>query len=170
MPTLNLGVIDIPYATPSSYRKPPSAKYVLGAAKRGKVTAPRYQGNQHTTGDVAEILEAKYHPMEIFFELHREQIVDVLEGSIAGALENVLAGAPTNLSGTAEAESSIETMFKRFLSNKEMDGLGVKGIPTAAALAGVSHRFAHPYAKRPSRPSLIDTGLYQANAKVWVES
>lgn len=173
MPKLVLGVIDLPYATPSYtpiYTPTKSPKALLGAAKRGKISAPRYAGNQKTTGDVATILEDKYHIEEVFFELHRNQIVGALETSLSGALENLLAGAPATISGTAEGESKIETMFKQYLSNREMDALGVKGVPTKAAQKGVSHRFLHPYAKRPPRPSFIDTGLMQANFRAWVEN
>jgi hypothetical protein len=169
VPVLNLGIIDIPYAA-QNYATPKSPKAMLGAAKRGKVSAPKYQGNQRTTGDVAEILEKRYAIMDTFFDLHKNDIVGALEGSLAGALENVLAGGPGTMSATAEGESAIETMFKQFLSNREMDALGIKGIPTKAAREGVSHRFKHPYARRPERPSFIDTGLYQSNFKAWVEN
>jgi hypothetical protein len=36
-------------------------------------------------------------------------------------------------------------------------------------MRGVNHRFMHPYARRPSRPSFIDTGLYVANFTAWVD-
>ena len=107
---LHLGVLDVPY-------------------KQGSNSSPE------TTGDVAEILENRYHPIEIFYEEH----------------------------------ANIETRFRHFLSQKEMDSLGVPGVPTKAALAGVSHRFKHPYAKRAPRPSFIDTGLYEASFRAWVE-
>ncbi len=63
--TLHLGVIDIPYSDASYTAAPKGRK--IGRARRGKITAPPPQSNHKTTGDVAEILEAKYHIMETFF-------------------------------------------------------------------------------------------------------
>lgn len=140
MPVLHLGVVDVPYA-----------------AAKGK-----------TTGDIAEILEAKYHVMEVFAEeLGGDAIASALEHSVRNAVENVMMGSNSaGLNLTAEGEQEIEAAFRLFLSQQEMDGLQ-PGVPTKAALAGVSHRFAHPYAKRGARPSFIDTGLYESSMKVW---
>jgi hypothetical protein len=163
---IHLGVVDIPYAD-ASYEKPHSPKARLGRVKRGKIDAPRTPSNQQTTGDVAEVLEAKYHVMEVFADLHEDVIVSAFEESLGDALQSLIQGAPPTMSFSAAAESAIEDRFRQFLSNREMDETATPGVPTKAARDGVSHRFAHPYAKRPSRPSFIDTGLMQANFKVW---
>jgi hypothetical protein len=139
MPVLHLGVIDQPYST------------------GGK-----------TTGDVAEILEGKYEVMGHFADKHEQDIANDLENSLEGVLENLLLGAPPAQNAFAQAESAIENRFKQFLSLKEMDSLGVSGVPTAAALAGKSKRFKSGRGPKP-RPSFIDTGLYQANFKSWVD-
>jgi len=166
--TLHLGVIEQPYSD-ASYDKPRSAKALLGAAKRGKISAPAPQTNGRTTGDIAEILEEKYHIMEIFSELHEDLIVQAVADGMEGAIQNIAAGQPGVISLTSEAESEIEMRFRQFLSNREMDGTATSGVPTKAGRDGVSHRFLHPYAKRGSRPSFIDTGLYQANFKAWTD-
>ena len=163
MLTLHLGVIDIPYSDASYTAAPKDRK--IGRARRGKITAPAPQSNHKTTGDVAEILEAKYHIMETFFETHEDAISGLLEKSVEGALQNLLAG-PGTLNATAEGESDIAKAFQDFIEQRGMDGL-VDGVPTKAAQRGVSHRFLHPYAKRPSRPSFVDTGLYVANFAAW---
>ena len=143
MPILHLGVTEIPYS---------------GA-----------QGT--TTGDVAEILEAKYSIMETFVEtLGREAIAKSLERSVQNAVENVLMGSNSAaFAMTAEAEGEIEAAFKAFLTQQDMDGR-VAGVPTAAALKGVNHRLKHPNSKdNPERPSFVDTGLYLASMKVWTD-
>jgi hypothetical protein len=162
--TLHLGVIEVPYSD-ASYAAAPKGKR-LGRAKRGNPAAPR-GSNQQTTGDVAQLLEDKYHIMETFFELHENDIAGMFERSAEGALQNLMAGAPGTISITAEAESEIEARFRQFLSNREMDATGTAGVPTRAARLGVSHRFLHPYARRSSRPSFIDTSLYVSNFHVW---
>lgn len=153
MTVLHLGVADIPYTEAA----PP--------VKRGR--KPRKMAATQTTGDVAEILESKYHIMQIFFEQHQRDITGLMADSMTGALENMLSGAPARVSPHNEGASQIETMFKKFLSNREMDALGYPGVPTEAALMGISHRFK---GKRGSpRPSFIDSGQFESSFKAWVD-
>ena len=142
MTTLHLGVLDAAYTT-----------------------------GDKTTGDVAEILEDKYRIMGNFFDAHQGDIVSALEESIGDSLDNLLMGAPPGGNATAAAAADIETLFHRFISTGEMEtGEFVEGVPTQAALKGVNHRLAHPYAKgNPRRPSFRDTGLYEASFKAWID-
>ncbi len=110
--------------------------------------------------------------MEVFAEdVGGEAIGEALAHSVAGAIENLVSGAPATISPTGEAESEIESAFRHFIVQEEMAGLGVPGVPTAAALKGINHRLRHPYAKsNPRRPSFVDTGLMLANFKAWVDA
>lgn len=138
---LSLGVVDIPYAD-----------------EEGK-----------TTGDVAEILEAEYGIMQYFFDSHKDDIIRELEKGLQGQIENLMLGAPVSDDVFAESMSAVEAMFRQFLTLEEMN-YKVYGVPTIASRKGVNHRFKHPYAKaNPSRPSFIDTGLFQASFKSWIE-
>ena len=164
---LHLGVVEVLYAN-SSYAKP-KKKERVGDARKGNPEAEHSSGGVVSTGDVAEILEDHYHVMENFIAIvGGDMIRAAIEHSVAGAIENVILGGPVSISPSAEAMSEIESAFKHFLSQQEMDGVQ-SGVPTQAALDGVSHRFKHPHAKRPPRPSFIDTGLYQANFHAWVD-
>jgi hypothetical protein len=129
-----------------------------------------------TTGDVAEILEEKYHVMTVFFEYRKKQIARDLEKGLAGALESVLMGGPISGSAFGAACSQIEDRFKTDLAGRQFDARGIPGVPTAASggtsrrQGGINHRLAHPYKNsNPARPSFIDTGLYSASFKVWVD-
>lgn len=139
MPVLHLGVIDVPYAR-----------------RGGK-----------TTGDVAEILEAKYHVMEMFYQQNEVFVAKSLEKSVAGTLESLLLGAPLSIDAFGAGTSRIEDRFKQFLSRREIERLSYPGVPTQAALKGVSHRLKGKRSGR-RRPSFIDTGLYQSSFKAWV--
>lgn len=153
---MHLGVIDVPYGAA------PKAK------KKGK--SKLKSTPSMTTGDVAEILEAKYHPMEVFFTVEEKKITRALENSLEGALETILMGGPPSLDPLGGAMSTIEDMFKRFITEKKMDSLGYPGVPTKASLAGVNHRLLHPFAKNnPRRPSFVDTGAYVGAFKAWVD-
>lgn len=165
---LHLGVIDVAYV-----ENEPPAKRKARLAKNAKrpLAKPKHANAEHkTTGDVATILEAKYGVMEAFFENKEVEIVGLLENGLRDAFENVLVGGPVELDPFAEGCSTIEEKFREFLSSREAEHVGIEGTPTAAALAGVNHRKKHPYAKANARrPSFIDTGLYQASMKSWVD-
>ena len=137
MTVLRLGVVDVPYSN-------------------GKTT----------TGDVAEILEDKYGIMSYFWEVNQHKIVLEIENGLNSVLENVLLGAPPPTDPFLQGAAQIEKMFAEFLSSKQMDGK-IGGVPTAASLKGISHRFKNK--KGSVRPSFIDTGLYETSFKAWVD-
>lgn len=135
MITLHFGVIDIPY-------------------EEGKAT----------TGDVAEILEAKYKIMQTFFDSHQQEIADFLAKDMALQIETLMAGGPVSPEPLAEAMGNIKLSFSRFLEAQEMDGS--KGVPTRRALLGITKRFKSR--RGEPRPSFIDTGDYQRSFIAWV--
>lgn len=120
-----------------------------------------------STGDVAEILEENYEVMATYWEKHGQEGADALTEALVGTMESQLMGAPPTQDPFGSGTEKIEDGFRKFLDAKEMDGR--PGVPTQAAKDGVSHRFKRPYVKRDPRPSFIDTGLYQANMKAWVD-
>jgi hypothetical protein len=164
---LHLGVLDIPY----SDKQAATTLDKYNALKAGKgVMSKSAARSSVTTGEVATFLEDRYGVLEHFYEAHQQDIADLLASAMAGELETILQGGPrsSNLSLGA-ATSEIEGMFRKFLAEREIERLGIPGVPTEAALTGVNHRLAHPYAKaNPRRPSFIDTGLYQTSQRTWV--
>jgi hypothetical protein len=160
MTTLVLGVHDMAYAA--------QFHASTGARKKGVSKAQAAYGKGQTTGDVAQILEARYGIMRTFFDMNRDDIVRAVERSMVGSVINIVNGQPGPIAPEAQAMSDIETAFKQSLSNRAYDG-AIKNVPTQAAERGVSHRFKKPYARRASRPSFIDTGLYQSSFTAWTE-
>ena len=163
--TLHLGVIDIPYSSRDRASK-------VSQAKKCKANKPvkASSGATKTTGDVAEILEEKYGILDTFAYARLPDIAKALEESIAGALEDLLMGAPASGNPFAGAESAIGTMMKQFVSSQQIEHMGIEGVPTQAALNGVNHRMKHPYAKRnPRRPSFMDTHLMVNNYIAWFD-
>jgi hypothetical protein len=76
-------------------------------------------------------------------------------------------GAPPSIDAFGAAQGKIDALFRKFLTSKEMDGLGIPGVPTLASLEGISRRFKRGHG--PARPSFIDTGLYESDFKSWVD-
>lgn len=142
-PTLNLGVMVIPYRTAN--------------AKVGAVT----------TGDVAQWLEHRYGIMEVYVRVRGRVIENAVAGSVEGALEALIMGR--RVSPFARGMSAIETDFKRWISSGAAER-DVPGAPTKAALRGVSHRLAHPFAKaNPRRVSFRDSGTYLGSFAAWTQ-
>lgn len=157
---LALGIIDIPYHinVPQKLRRV-GVKVRKGGKPQAFSAAP---AGGKSTGDVAEILEEKYHVYEHFYEARQEEIGDAIAGDLQDFLEDRLSGSPANDVNFTGAESTIKTLFQNFIDGREMDRLGFPGIPTQASLNGVNHRLKHPYAKgNPARPSFKDTGTYE---------
>jgi len=143
MTVLHLGVVDMPYA--------------------GKGST--------TTGDVAEILEAKYALFQVFWDIHQAVIQHDIENSLGGALETMIqnpGGTHSVARALASATSDIETLFRDAIDKQTYDHR-IRGVPTQAALNGVKHSLKHPYAKRGPRPSFYDTGLLASSMRAWVE-
>lgn len=148
MKTLHLGVQDFPYS------------------------------DEHgvTTVDVARILESKYGIMSAFYRRYKPEIRTLIKESLQGQMRSVLAGKPLNSDPYARACAQIDDRFKTFLSSSEIESMGINGVPTQAALDGVSHGFKGKKNKGKARrgkavrrPSFIDTGTYQAAEKSWVD-
>jgi len=159
--TLHLGVIDQPYTSYDGGRKAANPK------RRGKKAPPKAKGVRTvTTAQVATWLEDRYHIMEVFYEAD-SGVLPLLRESVQDAMENVLMGAPVGANPFLEATSEIQARFKKFISNRTMETLGIPGVPTAAALRGVNSRMKKN--RGPRRPSFRDTGLYQASFMAWVD-
>ena len=152
MPTLHLGVAPVPYADMTSRKR----------AKRASRSINTYE--------VAMILEGKYRIMEMFYNAHASEIAEDLAESYRGATVAVMNGAdPATLNPAEEGTSGIEDKFKSFLTEGEMEAMGIPGVPTKAALLGRSRRKAGGrYGGR--RPSFVDTGLYQSSFRAWLSS
>ena len=169
MTKLHLGVVDIPYVDgPTKIRR-----HVSRARSRRHDAAmeggPSPSGGV-TTGDVAGWLENRYHIMELFFETHHQEITALLTEAMAGQLENLLAGGSSvEINPLAGGTEEIENLFRKFLSDREVETLGIPGVPTQAALKGVSARFKSGYNPKGRRPSFIDTGLYEASFRAWAD-
>ena len=161
---LVLGVVDIPYTAAVAGQAARTERWKSGKKPWQNLAS------QVQTGDVAEILEARYGVMQHFWEAHGEECAADLADVLMGKIENVLMGAPEQDASVVEGDlGRIEERFRAMLDNRELDGR-VEGVPTQAALRGINHRLAHPYARGNSaRPSFIDTGAYQNSMRAWIE-
>lgn len=124
-----------------------------------------YENENTTTGDVAELLEKKYHIMQTFFDRYGDDIAQMMSNDLAAGLESLMLGEPVPVDPFAESMSQVHHLFSAFLYNKEMDGL--TGIPTQRALKGISKRFKNRQGPK-NRASFIDTGDFERSMRAWV--
>jgi len=146
----------------------------------GVIDVPEPEGN--TTYGVGQQLENKYGLFSVFVDAHAKDIINDLGNSLARSLETymITGNAPQN--SFKQAEQDITQRLKDYITHEEMAGLGVAGVPTQAALDGLSLRtksgknvskvrkgqkFKKVYGAR--RPSFIYSGVFQASLKVWVK-
>lgn len=147
MTTLHLGVLDVGYT-----------------GEEGATT----------TGDVAEFLEARYHIMRTFLELKEDKIAAVLVDQVAGAIESIAQGRRIT-PNWKPSMGKIEQAFRDFLDAGEMQkqfAVASQPVPEAltikAAAEGINHRMKDPDTGK-KRTAFIDTGLYQASFRAWVD-
>ena len=125
-----------------------------------------------TTGEVAEILEAKYHVMRVFAELHGQDMADAITKDLANSMDALLNGEKISKVPLQSAMNQIESDFRDYLSADEWQK--TTGQAIAAAQNGVSHRFKNKNnvpskgKVRGARPAFIDTGLYQRSFRAKV--
>ena len=137
-----------------------------------------------TTGEVATILEDKYHVMMTFFETRKEQIDALLADAFSEQVQMMFGQSGYGGNAMVEATENINQLFREFLDANEMAHLvaslttseldyymgATGGAFTGAGSRGVSHRKKKPYAKQnAARPAFIDTGLYRSSFRSWIE-
>lgn len=143
MKKLVLGVINNPYG------------HSHGADRRANANT--------TTGEVAQILENKYHIMQHFYDLHEREINSSILQSVTHILNEALMGSPVNTAGLDDIDN-LKPIFEKMILTKELDGVA-DGVPTQASLSVVNHRKK----KGESRPSFLDTRLYMQSFKAWIK-
>jgi hypothetical protein len=130
-----------------------------------------------TTGDVAQILEAKYGLFSAFARVYQAQIAAAAVQSFQNAIQGMTrTGRMVDPWGAAT--QMIQSDFRDFISTYEAERVGIPGTPTRAALMGVNHRLKHPYGRgrpgaprpNPRRPSFRDTGLLMTSFRAWADA
>ena len=144
------------------------------------VVEQKYTTGTASTSEVANFLETKYGILGAMVQKKAPDIQRALEGSFVKGFEEVAAGLPQR-NVYAGGLSQIQAMMKQWLSTQEVERVGLPGVPTKAALDGVSHRFKSGLKgvtmaqkrkgvrKGQRRPSFIDTGLMQASYRAWID-
>ena len=145
MAVLHLGVVDVAYSDPNKQ-------------------------DLTTTGEIAEILEKNFEVIGTFYEIYGQKIADIMADSMSKELAAMAKGEPLGGQPIETAMQKIEALFRSYLDNHEWEQ--TTGITIAAAHQGISHRFKdvmNDKGERGKRPAFVDTGLYQASFRTWLD-
>lgn len=145
----------------------------------GVFDVPEPEGK--TTGEVGMELEEKYGLFSEFYKNNENKIALYLEDSVADAVASAVSGNPIP-DPFGDATGLIDKRFKEFISLQEVEGLGIPGVPTKAALAGLTLRTRsgkrirgvkkgqeYKQIRGDRRPSFIYSGVLEASLKSWVD-
>lgn len=141
----------------------------------GVIDIPYDFSKKSTTGSVAAILEEKYGILSSFVETHQTEIRSDLQDAMANGIQEMINTGSFDNKAFYTAFSKIQNGMKQFLSTQEIERVGIKGVPTEAALKGITHRIKKVRRGRvrlrnknqTRRPSFIDTGLMESSYIVW---
>lgn len=165
---ISFGFESFSYATRYGARSPLTATTKKRRPKQMSASQQAY-GAGKTTKQVANELENKYGIVEKFYAMEEERIADLVEDTYGEAIEKALMMRPVSkVRIPSAATEKIEARFRSNLNAHRYDGV-IHGVPTLAAQRGVNHLLQQPYAKRGSRPSFVDTGMYSRSFRAWVE-
>ncbi|MDE2105053.1 MAG: hypothetical protein KGL39_47885 [Patescibacteria group bacterium] len=123
-------------------------------------------GGATTTGEVAQILEDRYHVMEVFAIEHEDEIAEDLAQAMVDQIQDIASGAPVPRDPFLDATESIRMRFQTFIETEEIARIN-PDTPTQAALEGRTKR--RKGGKGPRRVSFRDTGTYMASMRAWIE-
>ncbi len=106
--------------------------------------------------------------MQHFFDEYEGVFMYDLIEDLEKQIFNLNNGSPVFEGGPFKSGlEKMKVLFVQFLDDREIEHLGIPGVPTKAALDGVQSKFK--LFKGERRPSFIDTGLYQQSFKAWTE-
>lgn len=165
---LHMGFINTPYT------KEAKARPATAAKMEGRRARKRGFSKTMTAEKVANILEAKYNIIEMFQQINDTEISHLLKEGFAEVAEQMLNKPKASTSASLKNmmrpyTHEIQNLFRKFLDDEEMAGM-VPGVPTKAALSGVRHGRGSKTRRGYQRPSFIDTGIYRASFRAWVDT
>ena len=142
--------------------------------KLGVVEVPEPGGI--TSYGLGKILEEKYTLFSSYVEMHHKDIENELCEALVGAFETYQATGHIAKQPFDAAGQELSLGLKQFIYKEELAGK-VAGVPTQAALEGVTTRKVGRGKKSKfkrtktgvRRPSFIDSGIFEASTKVWID-
>jgi hypothetical protein len=159
-----MGFVNTPYTAQTIARPVTSAKLEENRKRR------RGFSKTMTAEKVAKILNSKYNILELFYGMYEKEINDIISSNFGQVASNMLsAGRELNKVSKKNLQPGMQEivgMFRSFIDNEEMNGR--PGIPAQASLMGIRHRRGHRI-RHGSRPSFVDTGIYKASFRAWVD-
>lgn len=148
--------------------------------KLGVIDVPEPEGG--TSHSVGTQLEKNYGLFSTFADYDMQNIVNDLADAACGALETYENTGAVPVNAFAAAGDSITDRFKKFITEGQVERMGIRGVPTQAALEGRTLRTKsgknitkvkkgqqYKEFKGDRRASFVYSGIFEASLKVWVD-
>lgn len=150
--------------------------------KLGVIEVPEPQGDI-TSYDLGMILENKYGLFSNFYKYHEKDILKDIDDTFSKAIDSVMNGDTRSAVGSIfGVNERITDKLHKFITDREIEQMGIPGVPTEAALLGLSLRtkgnkrigkakkgVKYKQVQGPRRPSFIYSGVFEASLKAWLE-
>lgn len=148
------------------------------------VPEPSEFGDEKTTYDIGMILEKKYKFFTNFYKFHEKNIKEDIEKGVQEALEVLIVTKKSNsgIGGLKNIDQKITDRLHKFVTNREIETMGIKGVPTEAALLGLTLRtksgkvidkvtkgMKYKEIIGDRRPSFIYSGVFEKSLIAWIE-
>jgi hypothetical protein len=148
----HMGFLNTPYTKQNIAAPVAAAKTVREQPRRGFTKTM-------TAEDVANILESKYNILEIFSQIHGEEIMEMAHQSFTDVIVKTLTeyrkpASQRMVDYMKPKTREVEKMFRSFIRMGEMNSLS--GMPTKS-ITGKGR------ISRRAGPAFIDTGIYLAS-------
>ena len=122
-----------------------------------------------STGAVAEILESRYHVLEIFYELNQDFIAEQMAQAMEDEIDDLVNGKPPSSDPLYGAHQRIEARFRAWLDSNEIQTILPLKLQVNAAKVGKNSRKKSGKNKGgQERAAFVDTGQYQSAFRAWL--
>jgi ethanolamine utilization protein EutQ (cupin superfamily) len=147
---IKMGFLNTPYSNKALNAPMRTAR--AGEAKRQN----RGFKKTMTATDVGAILEGKYNVVESFVATNKDEILDLvtdkLEEAVIGSLTDKVKTGDKLVIGMKGRTRQIDKLFRNFLDMDEMSSV-----------------IENKSANKNGRKSFVNTGIYRASFRSWIE-
>jgi hypothetical protein len=125
-----------------------------------------YPEGDGSTSDTANTLEKQYKIFSTYVEFCNKEITQFIENEIVDLINAKIENKIVDTKFLEPTAKNIEVHFKYQIASQAIEQMGLRNVPTQAALRGYSWRQKKFTGGR--RASFVDTGLFLNSIRAWV--
>ena len=148
------------------------------------VPEPNENGKDIDSWQLGVELETRYGLFSNFYKLHQKDINTDIENALNLATKALIEGKTPEraMAYFSSAGDAITHKLHNFISLREIENMGIPGVPTQAALEGLTLRtktgkvikrvrkgMKYKQVIGERRPSFMYSGVFESSLKAWIE-